>query len=210
MNRSTPAIRPYQVKDLLAIYEVCLRTGDAGQDATLLYTDAMVLGHRYVGPYAAFQPDLAFVLEDDQGVCGYVLGALHTQPFYETLTREWFPILQTLYPPPKGTPDTWTPTQRMHHEFHQPRLAIPRPASAFPSHLHVDLLPRAQGQGHGTRMIEALLDKLTRLGSPAVHLCLSGHNQRAERFYRQLGFIELARERVHPHEEDVYMGKRLA
>ena len=40
-----------------------------------------LLGRRWVGPYCALSPTLAFVLEDDLGVCGYVLGALNTRDF---------------------------------------------------------------------------------------------------------------------------------
>ncbi|HUL50995.1 MAG TPA: GNAT family N-acetyltransferase, partial [Candidatus Nitrosotalea sp.] len=69
-------IRRCEPRDTAAAYEVCLRTGDNGNDATALYEDPNALGHLYVGPYLKLEPDLASVLEDDAGVCGYVLGAL--------------------------------------------------------------------------------------------------------------------------------------
>src|SRR5262249_39483616 len=52
-------IRDYRPADLPALYEVCLRTGDAGQDATALTRDPTLLGEIYVGPYLAAAPGLA-------------------------------------------------------------------------------------------------------------------------------------------------------
>ena len=72
----TPAhgftIRPYHPEDLDALYDICLKTGDTGEDATHLYDDPKLLGHLYAAPYAVLEPDLTFVLEDGAGVCGYI------------------------------------------------------------------------------------------------------------------------------------------
>jgi len=40
-------IRPVSQADLDALYEICLRTGDAGEDATHLYSDPRLLGEIY-------------------------------------------------------------------------------------------------------------------------------------------------------------------
>lgn len=97
-------IRRATAADDSAVYAVCLGTGDAGQDATHLYRDPRILGHRWVGPYLHLQPELAFVLEHkDYGVVGYVLGALNSKAFYHRLVDEWLPNLQRLYPYPEGT-----------------------------------------------------------------------------------------------------------
>ena len=52
---------------------------------------------RFVGPYCMLSPDLSFVLEDSEGVCGYVVGVLDSQKFYEQLIREWLPSLSSKY-----------------------------------------------------------------------------------------------------------------
>lgn len=49
-------------------------TGAGGDDATGLYEHPELLGHLFVAPFATFQPDLAFVAADAEGVAGYVLG----------------------------------------------------------------------------------------------------------------------------------------
>ena len=187
-------IRPYRTADEAALYRICLETGDSGQDATSLYRDARLLGHVYAAPYGRFQPDLAFVLEDALGVCGYVIGALDTRAFNATLERDWWPALRARYPLPPAPPPQRTPDERMiaqiHKGFSEPEGVL----DAYPSHLHIDLLPRGQGGGNGRRLIETLLNALREAGSPGVHLGVGSTNARAIGFYRHLGFRELARD----------------
>lgn len=184
-------VRPYQSQDLEAVYEICLRTGDSGEDATSLYDDPKALGHLYAGPYVALEPDLAFVLEDGAGVCGYVLGALDTRRFKQAMLERWLPPLQEVLPEPSGDPDSWSATERIYHQIHNPRPNFPAELEPYPSHLHIDLLPRVQGRGHGRRLLETLLATLAEKGSPGVHLGVGAANVRAQGFYRWMGFSEL-------------------
>lgn len=198
-------IRRCEPRDEAAVYEVCLKTGHAGNDATHLHDNPRALGHIYVGPYMHLEPELAFVLEDQIGVCGYVLGALDSAKFYQAYLSEWLPCIRAQHPEPTGDPASWTPTQKIYYEYYHPEVFYPQPISEYPSHMHIDLLPRAQGRGWGTRMTETLLQGLIASGSPGVHLAMNGANNRAYAFYRKLGFDELARTA-----DTIYMGKRLS
>jgi len=187
---------PYKVRlseprDEAAAYEVCLRTGDDGGDAAPMFDDPRALGHIYVGPYLKFEPELAFVLEDSQGVCGYVLGALDSTKFYDAYLNQWLPALRGRYPEPLGVPAQWNQTQKVIHQYHHPDIFMPEPREQYRSHLHIDLLSRVQGRGLGREMMQVLLAKLTSQGSPGVHLGLGLTNARAEQFYKKLGFLEL-------------------
>jgi len=194
-------IRPSRRNDLEAVYEVCLKTGDVGEDATHLYADPHLLGHLYAGPYVTLEPDLAFVLEDDAGVCGYVIGALDSESFYARLETAWFPALRERYLEPTGDPEAWTRDERLVHQMYHLSASVP---PGYPSHLHIDLLPRAQGRGNGRALMERLFAALREKGSPAVHLGTSPRNVRAERFYKKLGFTELVRKPNH-----LVLGRRL-
>lgn len=191
------AIRPYRPDDLGALYDICLKTGDNGEDATHLYSDPKLLGHLYAAPYAVLEPELTFVLEDAEGVCGYILGAFDSRAFDERLEREWFPALRKQYPRPASDPETWTRDERMVNEFYEDRSDNDDLLTAYPSHLHIDLLSRAQGSGNGRALMETFLAALKREGSPAVHLGTSPQNVRAERFYLKMGFHELKRQEPH-------------
>jgi ribosomal protein S18 acetylase RimI-like enzyme len=208
-------IREYRPADENAVYEVCLRTGADGQDATSSYGDPLLLGHAYAGAYLRLQPEYAFVLDDtDTGtdeshengdVAGYVLGALDTREFERRCEREWWPALRSRYPDPVGVPPgARTPDQRLIDMFHHPTPASAALLGGHPSHLHIDLLPRAQGQGFGRKLMDLLLTELAAAGSSGVHLGVSATNTGAIAFYRRLGFERLADD---PY--TVFMGRTL-
>ena len=92
-------IRPATSADGPVLYDVCVRTGADGEDATGAYRDTRLLGHIYVGPYLALEPDLAFVL-DDGAPAGYVLGARDTRDFDRRCEHEWWPPLRKRYANP--------------------------------------------------------------------------------------------------------------
>ena len=198
-------IRPAAPDDRAGLYAVCLATGADGADATERFANPDLLGHRYVGPYLDLEPDLAFALVDDLGPAGYVLGAADTRAFYERFVRDWLPPLLRELGEPNQAPDT--EDAKLFAELRTPSLTVPRDLAAYPAHLHIDLLPRAQGRGVGRTMIDALLRALERRNVPGVHLGVSPRNHRARRFYAKLGFRELDPEG--PADDVVLMGRRL-
>ena len=183
-------IRPYRASDLDTIYDICLATGDAGADASHLYRDAKLIGHVYAGPYGVHAPGTAFVAQDESGVGGYMLGTAGTRAFEDTLEAAWWPSLRTCYPDPA---DPRTPDERMQRLIHHPVRMPRRIADAYPAHLHIDLLPRLQGQGLGRRMIAHWLASVAQLGARGAHLSVGMRNERAVRFYRACGFHEVER-----------------
>jgi ribosomal protein S18 acetylase RimI-like enzyme len=186
-------IRPYRPADLDALYRVCLETGHNGADATSMYRDPWLIGHVHAAPYAIFEPSLAFVAEDAAGVGGYILGARDTVAFEARLERDWWPRLHGRYPePPAEVPeDQWTPDQRKAHTIHHIWKASPELAARYPSHLHIDIVPRLQSGGNGRRLMNALTGALREQGSPGVHLHVHATNERAIGFYRHVGFTQL-------------------
>jgi ribosomal protein S18 acetylase RimI-like enzyme len=185
-------IRRYRSGDLRALYLVCLRTGNSGGDATALYRDPELLGHIYAGPYGMFEPALAFVVEDEHGVGGYCLGALDTRAFEQRLEERWWPSLRARYAEPDvASRDQWTPDEQAAYLIHHPWRTDDGLVAHYPSHLHLDLLPRFQAQGHGRQLIGVQLTALRDRGSGGVHLYVTSGNHRALGFYRHLGFDEL-------------------
>ena len=196
------SIRSYKSADTSAVYEICLKTGNSGQDATHLFSDPLVLGHIYVGPYMEFEPQSVFILEDDQGPCGYIMGVLDSQTYYQWMHSEWLPKIRVNYKKPTGNPDTWDETEKITDLLFHP--VSQRLLPDYPAHLHIDLLLRAQGKGQGKLLMDRFIDYLKYNKIPGLHLELSSNNDRAFNFYRKYGIEELDRDN-----ESIIMGYHL-
>ncbi|HJR24887.1 MAG TPA: GNAT family N-acetyltransferase [Acidimicrobiales bacterium] len=182
-------IRPVRPADHDALYDICLRTGDAGGDATPVFEDRRLLGDIFVVPYAVLEPEHAFVLDDGTGdAVGYAVGALDTHAFEDRLEAEWWPAARARHADPAGVD---TIEGLFLGYLHGPPRAAADLVAAYPSHLHIDLLPAAQGQGWGRRLMETLFAALRADGSTGVHLGVSEANGRAIAFYTHLGMTEL-------------------
>lgn len=182
------AIRPFHPSDLYALYRICLLTGDSGADASALYHDPELLGHYYAAPYAVREPDLCFVLTHAGVPCGYILGTRDSNAFAEWMDTCWLPALRARYPLPDAadtSPDAGIIRLLHRRPGHDPALAN------YPAHLHIDLLPIAQGQGRGHQLMATFLGRLRELGVPAVHLGVGSSNTRGIRFYERAGFARV-------------------
>ena len=73
MDSKEYIIRQAIISDMDDLYDICIRTGNYGEDARDLYNNHTTLGIYYVGPYIVFELDLAFVLEDKQSHLAAIL-----------------------------------------------------------------------------------------------------------------------------------------
>ncbi len=193
LDREPARIRGYRPDDLELLYGVCLQTANGGQDATRLFRDPRLPGHVYLAPYVTFEPSLAFVAEDAAGVGGYIVAALDSAAFGRRLEQDWWPALRARYPelPSDQAERLPLPELLAVQEIHHPFGAPPEVVERFPSHLHINLVPRMQGRGTGRQLIATLMSGLRDHGSRGVHLLVGRSNQRAVGFYRHVGFTEL-------------------
>lgn len=56
--------------------------------------------HRLVGGLLTLSSDYGFVLEDDEGICGYALGTVDVKPFVKKCKLSWIPFMQEKYHKP--------------------------------------------------------------------------------------------------------------
>jgi ribosomal protein S18 acetylase RimI-like enzyme len=183
-----PCIRAFRPGDEPALMQVCLRTGDAGKDATGLVADGDLFGAIWCMPYLVLEPELASVVVVDDGPpVGYVLGALDTAAFHAAAAERYWPAVRERYPLDAFPADTMD-ALLVHLMHHRAEPDDPELLARYPSHLHIDLLPEVQGRGFGRRLIDRLLGQLAERGSPGVHLDVNPANTDAVAFYEHLGF----------------------
>ncbi|SCG49500.1 GNAT family N-acetyltransferase [Micromonospora halophytica] len=184
------AIRRYRPEDHDAVYDICVRTADAGGDARGRYASDDLMPDLFAGPYLHLEPDLAFVLTQHGRVVGYVIGTADTPAFVAGYRREWIPRLAHRYPAPARPPAT--PDDEMVALHHRPERMLLPELAAYPAHLHIDLLPEQQGRGHGRRLVETFLRAAADAGAAGLHVGMVTANVRARGFYDRLGFHEIA------------------
>ena len=181
-------IRPYEHRDLDAVSQVCLLTAEAGGDASGLYVSDDLMPDIFARPYVLLEPELAFVVEDEQGVGGYILGTADTRAFVRRYSAEWLPEFRLRY---EHTQPVVTKDDLIRHlGFTPERMLLPE-VDEFPAHLHIDLLPRLQGQGIGRSLISTLVEALRQRGIHGLHLTMDAANTGAAAFYERLGFTPL-------------------
>ena len=187
-------IRPFRPGDEPALADICLKTADAGADATGLLDDDDLWAEIFVLPYAARHPEFAFVVEtDDERVVGYVVGAPDSAAFEDWFQTEWWPRFAERWPKPQGDPLPMSVSRQdgiVRYAYARRGGAQPF-GDAYPAHLHIDLLPETQGQGLGRRLIETLEAALRDAGVRGLHLVASADNTGAIAFYPRVGFDPL-------------------
>lgn len=204
-------IRDYRPSDLPYLYDICLKTGDSGKDASALLPDPFVIGQYYAAPYAVRDGRCVLILEGDRGEAGlarpigYILGTEDTASYNAWLAAEWLPGCAALY----GRADAGEPGRdvdepdRGQMQAAAPSLydrlaglftaapATPVYCDRYPGHIHIDILPEGQGAGWGRRLMDAFCDRLRSLGCPGFHLGVGARNQAGVAFYRRYGMEEL-------------------
>ena len=194
MSKVNSIIRNVHPSDLPYLYNICLKTGANGDDATALFQDLYMVGQYYAAPYVFYEPDICFVAEKEGEhiPLGYVLGASDSHKFYKWMDETWLKEIRLRYT------NGYKPETPQEHYLYN-RITDTGPyafdsdmyRNEYPAHMHIDILPELQHTGCGRRLVEAFLDALRKKNVPGIHLGVSSDNLNAQGFYKKLGFSVL-------------------
>lgn len=53
---------------------------------------------RLLGALTTLSPEYCFVVEDEEGICGYALAALDSRDLHRRSTEAWLPAMREKYP----------------------------------------------------------------------------------------------------------------
>lgn len=79
----------------------------------------IIMSFRLVGGFLTLSPDYGFVLEDEEGICGYALGTVDVQPFVKKCKLSWIPFMQEKYNKPDSEKDL-SEAEVTHGPLHTP------------------------------------------------------------------------------------------
>uniref|UniRef100_A0A3Q3X924 protein O-GlcNAcase n=1 Tax=Mola mola TaxID=94237 RepID=A0A3Q3X924_MOLML len=182
-------IRPYHSKDKVELYRMVhqlhLRTRGA-QESSAAHPD--IVGDRCLGPCLALCPEYSFILEDELGVCGCVLGVLDVRSFAKRCQASWIPAMRDKYPEDQGE----YPDSLLYH---------------FPSQLRLDALPELVDISVSRTLLSALLTAL-KANSQGVFCEVQPTDRQRLEFLTKLGFLEILRGEARSR-EGVVLGRLL-
>jgi len=179
-------IRPYGEGDKAAVYDVCVRTANAGRGVAGRYSTDDLVPDVVAGPYLFLEPRHAYVLDNGERAVGYIIGTASTPGFVAAYRDRWLPRLRDRYQPLPGPPAT-EEEQRLDVMFHPERWLLPELAP-HPAHLHINLLGGYRRRGHGRELMSTFLASVAAAGAPSCYLSVRRENAGARRFYERLGW----------------------
>jgi GNAT superfamily N-acetyltransferase len=195
-------VRPYTTGDRDAVRRVCFETGYMGASADWFWRDRESFADMFSGYYTDVEPESAFIVEVDDEVGGYLLGAIDASRAWNPATVAGRHILRRgiAFRPGTGT-FVWRAMKdglvdlamrridTRELDFHDPQ---------WPAHLHIDLLDVARGQGAGRRLVHAWFDRLRERGVRGCHLQTMAENTSAIAFFEAVGFERHGRQQLIP------------
>lgn len=187
--RRVMEIRTFTETDRAELRELTGRVGEGSPTASLWgheESEAAV----YLDPYMDLEPDSLFVAVVDGAMVGYLTGCLDSATLpteserIEKAIRKYRLIFRPRFAGfvARSMVDmAWAAVRR--------RPAVGDFTDArWPSHLHINVEPRARGTGAADGLMNRWLDRLRETGSPGCHLQTLCENTRAVRFFERMGF----------------------
>uniref|UniRef100_A0AAY4E1M5 Protein O-GlcNAcase n=1 Tax=Denticeps clupeoides TaxID=299321 RepID=A0AAY4E1M5_9TELE len=203
------SIRPYYPKDETAIYKICKEMYTEACDSTPFFDqEPDLIGDRLVGGFLTLSPDYGFVLEDEEGICGYALGTVDVKPFVNKCKMSWIPFMQEKYNKPDGEKEL-SEAEKMMLSFHEEEEGLPESfLSNFPSLIKVDIHAKVTDPSVAKSMMGCLLSSLKANGSHGAFCEVREIDKRMLDFYSKLGCFEVAKMEGFP-KDVIIMGRSL-
>jgi ribosomal protein S18 acetylase RimI-like enzyme len=186
----SPIIRAYGAYDFDDVYGIYARTAETAVSGVGRHSGGAVDPDLVVAPYVVFEPELAFVVDDDDdSVAGYVLATADTRQFVERVRTEWMPRLSNRHRHGPAVP--LVPSERRVLPGADPERLLVNELDAYPAHFQINVLPNMRGRGVGRMLIDSVRMALRARDVPGMHVTLDPNNDRLAGFYHRLGFMPL-------------------
>ncbi|XP_014662166.1 PREDICTED: protein O-GlcNAcase-like isoform X2 [Priapulus caudatus] len=187
-------IRPYLSSDEDIVYDICVKTCDDGLDGSEMFLDApRLIGDKFVGGMVTLSPEYSFVVDDDEGPCGYMLAVLDSKEYFAKYEAVWIPEMRAKYPAPNKTDGTsLTPSEEIIMSFYNYKRYLPSNLyNSFPSIVRMSLLPRVSDVSLPKRMMACVLSAVKANGSKGAYCEVSIGDKHVMNMYTGLGFFQV-------------------
>ena len=163
------SIRPMKASDRAGLFHICVMTGDAGQSAEFQHYFPELQGLIYAEPYLAVPPCFGFVLvhtdlDGREEIVGCIVGTPDSRRFEAAAERNWYPSLRMKYPKSPYPLKATEADQKLIDLVHKPETTPQEVLNVSRAHIHIDLLPKAQRQGWGRKLMDKAVGYLSTRG----------------------------------------------
>lgn len=180
-------VRPFQKKDRDIVRWICCQTGFLGNPVDPLFEDREIFADYLTRYYTDIEPESAFVLEQEDKVCGYVIGCRHPekQKRFDMFQNVWLSIRGVwryffCYNEASRKFIRWILTQGQKQIPYTPKNM---------AHFHVNLLPKNRKVMHARTLIDELLKIFAKAGEKKVYgQMITFEDRRTERMFARFGF----------------------
>ncbi|XP_041124143.1 protein O-GlcNAcase-like isoform X1 [Polyodon spathula] len=187
------SIRPYFPEDEPAVYKICREMYNEDMEGVPFPEQPDLIGDRLVGGFLTLSPDYGFVLEDNEGICGYAVGTVDVKPFVKKCKMSWIPSMQEKYNKPDSEKDL-SEAEKMMLSFHEEEEGLPESfLSNFPSLIKVDIHGKVTDPSVAKSMMGCLLSSIKANGSHGAFCEVRQNDKRMLDFYSKLGCFEVAK-----------------
>lgn len=171
------SIRKYQPKDKPAVRHILIETSRLPVETE---KDIRLLELLYNDYYTEVEPENCFVAvnENDEAV-GYIICAADYKTFRRKFMKFYMPEIREL-------------GMKYYLQAFMDIAGHALYARKYPAHLHINVLNVCQGQGTGTKLMDALKDELRKNGKKGLMLSCAADNDGAIRFYKRNNFKVLS------------------
>ncbi|KFV70656.1 Bifunctional protein NCOAT, partial [Dryobates pubescens] len=154
-------------------------------------SSSLALTGRLLGSFLSLSPEYTFVLEDEDGPCGYAAGALCAEGFLRQRDSSWLPALRHKYPRDLDAASSALGQDVLEEAllfFHAEPPTVPLPVlRRFPSLVQLGTAPRVLDVGASRSLAICLLSALRANGSRGVFCQVSDADRQQLSFYSKLG-----------------------
>lgn len=169
-------IRDYRDEDTQKLRYICMETAFEEYRRDPVKRESVPI--MFLDYFIEQEPELVSVLANDQDeAVGYIICSRDYDRFCNKMRGEYRDRLLEKAPGEVGFLDGFLPALEKIQDK--------------PTHLHIDLLPEAQHQGWGKKLIRTLAVKLQERGEQYLSICCNGRGSDGYPFYRRLGFYEI-------------------
>jgi GNAT superfamily N-acetyltransferase len=192
-------IRKAEISDLPYLYELCIKTGYQGKDASELFYDPFTMGNYYVAPYLSYPHGINFIAEYNYRPQGYIVAVPDTNSFNQWMEDNWLPVLRSRYSILFSSynsdyeKEIIEKINAKHFPLDQ-TLQAQYSYSDYPSELHINLHPRIHRKGIGCSLINRVFLELEQQNVSGVNIGVGMDNNAAINFFNKMGFTVLTKE----------------